>query len=101
MRSRSACLRLVGTPGAVTSSFDKAEALSVWSEVKRSDAGPVHTRRTGRRARQYPAAVVRGQPGGDHTVLLARVTEAEPGEDSLRPLTWYQRFFGAHTSQAQ
>lgn len=40
-------------------------------------------------------------PGGDHTVLLARVTEAEPGEDSLRSLTWYQRSFGAHTSPAQ
>lgn len=38
---------------------------------------------------------------GDHTVLLAHVTAAEPGEGSLKPLTYHQRFFGTHTPLAQ
>lgn len=35
---------------------------------------------------------------GDHTVLLAHVMAAEPGEESLRPLTYHRRSFGPHTA---
>ncbi|MDT0612269.1 flavin reductase family protein [Streptomyces lancefieldiae] len=38
---------------------------------------------------------------GDHTVLLAHVTAAEPGEGSLRPLTYHRRSFGTRTPLAQ
>ncbi|CAM5633506.1 Flavin reductase family protein OS=Streptomyces rochei OX=1928 GN=G3I25_12220 PE=4 SV=1 [Streptomyces rochei] len=38
---------------------------------------------------------------GDHTVLLAHVTAAEPGEGSLRPLTYHRRSFGTHTPLTQ
>lgn len=34
---------------------------------------------------------------GDHTVLLARVTAAEPGAGNPHPLTYHQRAFGTHT----
>ncbi|MFF8502049.1 flavin reductase family protein [Streptomyces anulatus] len=37
---------------------------------------------------------------GDHTVLLARVTAAEPGEGSPSPLTYHRRSFGTHTPLA-
>ncbi|MFD3736356.1 flavin reductase family protein [Streptomyces sp. NPDC058632] len=37
---------------------------------------------------------------GDHTVLLARVTAAKPGEGSLGPLTYHRRSFGTHTPLA-
>ncbi|MFF2313023.1 flavin reductase family protein [Streptomyces albidoflavus] len=37
---------------------------------------------------------------GDHTVLLAHVTAAEPGEGSLRPLTYHRRSFGTHNPLA-
>ncbi len=38
---------------------------------------------------------------GDHTVVLAHVTAAEPGEGSLKPLTYHRRTFGTHTPLAQ
>jgi flavin reductase (DIM6/NTAB) family NADH-FMN oxidoreductase RutF len=37
---------------------------------------------------------------GDHTVLLARVVNAEPGEGKASPLTYHQRSFGTHTPLA-
>lgn len=37
---------------------------------------------------------------GDHTVLLARATAVDPGEGSLRPLTYHRRSFGTHTPLA-
>lgn len=36
---------------------------------------------------------------GDHTVLLAHVRAAEPGEEGPKPLTYHQRSFGTHTPQ--
>ncbi|MFH9821152.1 flavin reductase family protein [Streptomyces sp. NPDC017230] len=38
---------------------------------------------------------------GDHTVLLAHVTAAEPGAGSLKPLTYHRRAFGTHAPLAQ
>ncbi|MER7057603.1 hypothetical protein [Streptomyces sp. NPDC000351] len=38
---------------------------------------------------------------GDHTVLLAHVTAAEPGQGSLKPLTYHRRSFGTHTPLTQ
>ncbi|NEC33894.1 flavin reductase family protein [Streptomyces rubrogriseus] len=38
---------------------------------------------------------------GDHTVLLAHVTAAEPGQGSLKPLTYHRRTFGTHTPLTQ
>ncbi|MEU6225504.1 flavin reductase family protein [Streptomyces sp. NPDC047042] len=34
---------------------------------------------------------------GDHTVQLAHVLAAEPGEEGTEPLTYHQRLFGTHT----
>ncbi|MEU1183629.1 flavin reductase family protein [Streptomyces sp. NPDC005820] len=37
---------------------------------------------------------------GDHTLLLAHVRAAEPGEEGPKPLTYHQRSFGTHTPLA-
>ncbi|WP_229847090.1 flavin reductase family protein [Streptomyces pilosus] len=49
----------------------------------------------------FAAKVADCVDAGDHTVLLAHVTAAEPGEGSLRPLTYHRRSYGTHTPLAQ
>ncbi|MFD4029184.1 flavin reductase family protein [Streptomyces sp. NPDC058637] len=44
------------------------------------------------------AEVADSVDAGDHTILLARVMAAEPGEGYLRPLTYHRRSFGTHTA---
>ncbi|MEI7033594.1 flavin reductase family protein [Streptomyces pratensis] len=46
------------------------------------------------------AEVADSVDAGDHTVLLARVTAAEAGGESLKPLTYHRRSFGSHTPLA-